>query len=175
MPRKKVAVKKVKKKVVKKVAKKVVKKTKGATKKATKKEPKKAKKPAKKDAAKKSPVDNKNVDADLNKSAIVRKLIRAGKDKGYISYDEVNDMLPDDVVASDEIDGVITALQEANIKVVESSEEVEKIPLAVKRDQKKIKTRKFVQIDDPVKMYLKQMGQIPLLSRNEELELAKTY
>ncbi|RKY42700.1 MAG: RNA polymerase sigma factor RpoD [Candidatus Makaraimicrobium thalassicum] len=109
----------------------------------------------------------------MTKSAIVRKLIRAGKDKGYLSYDEVNDILPEGIVSSDEIDEVITALHSADIKVVESEEEVEKIPLAVKRDQKKIKTRKFVQIDDPVKMYLKQMGQIPLLSRNEELELAK--
>ncbi len=110
---------------------------------------------------------------DAAKSAIVRKLIRAGKDKGYLSYDEVNDILPQDVVSSDEIDEVITALHSADIKVVESEEELEKIPLAVKRDQKKVKVRKFVQIDDPVKMYLKQMGQIPLLSRNEELTLAK--
>ncbi len=107
------------------------------------------------------------------KSAILRKLIQAGKDKGYLSYDEVNDILPDDVVSSDEIDNVITTLYSADIKVVESEEELEKIPLAVKNDQKKVKTRKFVQIDDPVKMYLKQMGQIPLLNRNEELELAK--
>lgn len=110
---------------------------------------------------------------EKSKSAIVRKLIRAGKDKGYLSYDEVNEILPDDVVSSDEIDEVITALHSADIKVVESEEEVERIPLAVKSAQKKVKARKFVQIDDPVKMYLKQMGQIPLLSRSEELELAK--
>ena len=111
---------------------------------------------------------------DINdlKSAVMRKLIKAGKDKGYLSYDEVNDILPDDIVSSDQIDGVITALQTADIKVIESEEELEKIPLAVKRGEKAVKSRKFVQIDDPVKMYLKQMGQIPLLSRNEELELA---
>lgn len=110
---------------------------------------------------------------DKIKSAIVRKLIRLGKEKGYLSYDEVNEMLPDEVVSSDEIDEVISALHAADIKVVESEEELEKIPLAVKRDKKKVKARKFVQIDDPVKMYLKQMGQIPLLSRSEELDLAK--
>ena len=108
-----------------------------------------------------------------NKSAIVRKLIRVGKDKGFLSYDDVNDILPDDVVSSSELDDIITALQNADIKMVESEEEIERIPMAVKQDQKKIKIRKFVQIDDPVKMYLKQMGQIPLLSRSEELELAK--
>ncbi len=110
---------------------------------------------------------------DAAKAAIVRKLIRAGKDKGYLSYDEVNDILPDEVASSDEIEEVMTALHSADIKVVESEEELERIPLAVKRGQKEIKARKFVQIDDPVKMYLKQMGQISLLSRSEELELAQ--
>lgn len=110
---------------------------------------------------------------DQSRSAIVRKLIRAGKDKGYLSYDELNNILPEDVTSSEEIDEVMSALQNADIKVVESEEELESIPLAVKRDQKSVKSRKFVQIDDPVKMYLKQMGQISLLSRSEELELAK--
>lgn len=107
------------------------------------------------------------------RSAIVRKLIKAGKDKGYLSYDEVNDIIPDNVVSSDEIEEVMTALHTADIKVVESEEEVEKIHFTVKRDQQQVKSRKFVQIDDPVKMYLKQMGQIPLLTRSEELDLAK--
>jgi len=111
--------------------------------------------------------------ADINKSAAMRKLLRAGKDKGYLSYDEVNDILPEDMVSSDEIDEVIGVLQEADIKIVESDEDFEKIPLAVKRDRKDVKVRKYVQIDDPVKMYLKQMGQIPLLNRKEELDLAK--
>ncbi len=117
--------------------------------------------------------DEKSSEAESSKSAIVRKLIRAGKDKGFLSYEEVNEILPEDVVSSDEIDEVMTALQTADIKVVESEEEMESISLAVKRGEKKIKSRKFVQIDDPVKMYLKQMGQISLLSRTEELELAK--
>ncbi|MDD3088842.1 MAG: RNA polymerase sigma factor region1.1 domain-containing protein, partial [Candidatus Omnitrophica bacterium] len=112
-------------------------------------------------------------ESDSSKSAIVRKLIRAGKDKGYLSYDELNNILPEDVTSSEEIDEVMTALHSADIKVVESGDEVESIPLAVKRDQKSVKSRKYVQIDDPVKMYLKQMGQISLLNRNEELELAK--
>jgi RNA polymerase primary sigma factor len=107
------------------------------------------------------------------RSALVKKLIKAGKDKGFLSYDEVNDIIPNNVVSSDEIDEVMTALHSADIKVVESEEELEKIHLTVKRDQQQAKTRKFVQIDDPVKMYLKQMGQIPLLSRTEELDLAK--
>lgn len=108
----------------------------------------------------------------VTRSLLVRKLIKAGRNKGFLSYDEVNDILPDNVVSSDEIDEVMGALQDADIKVVEP-EEAEKLPLVVKAEQKTVKIRKFVQIDDPVKMYLKQMGQIALLTRDEELELAK--
>lgn len=140
-----------------------------------KKKPRKGAKKGK--AAKITPVEelpskDEGVDEE-GRSAIVRKLIKAGKDKGYLSYDEVNDILPDDVVSSDDIDEVMTALHSADIKVVESEEEIEKIHLTVKRGQQQAKSRKFVQIDDPVKMYLKQMGQIPLLTRSEELDLAK--
>ncbi|NQT33221.1 MAG: sigma-70 family RNA polymerase sigma factor, partial [Candidatus Omnitrophica bacterium] len=109
---------------------------------------------------------------EVSKSAVIRKLVKAGKEKGFLSYDDVNDILPKDAVSPEEVEEVMAALQTANIKVVDSEEDLEKIPLAVKRDQKRIKSRKFVQIDDPVKMYLKQMGQIPLLSRKEELDLA---
>ena len=123
-------------------------------------------------AVPKALVETEDTKADA-RSAIVKKLIKAGKDKGYLSYDEVNDIIPNNVVSSDEIDEVMTALHSADIKVVESEEELEKIHLTVKRDQQQAKARKFVQIDDPVKMYLKQMGQIPLLSRTEELDLAK--
>jgi RNA polymerase primary sigma factor len=183
MPIKKKKAKKIVKKKKTTAAKKTVRGKKPLkTKKAAK--PKMASKPEKKTRAPKierepvtaevvSDETEETAEHEKSRSAIVRKLIRAGKDKGYLSYDEVNDILPDDVVSSDEIDEVITALHSADIKVVESEEEVEKIPLAVKTDKKKVKARKFVQIDDPVKMYLKQMGQIPLLTRNEELELAK--
>jgi len=133
---------------------------------------KKPNKKVKKDVV--TPESKKTEEAKAGvRSAIVRKLIKAGKDKGYLSYDEINDIIPDNVVSSDEIDKVMKALHSADIKVVESEEEVEKIHFTIKRDQPQVKSRKFVQIDDPVKMYLKQMGQIPLLTRSEELDLAK--
>ncbi|MFH1798667.1 MAG: RNA polymerase sigma factor RpoD [Candidatus Omnitrophota bacterium] len=116
---------------------------------------------------------NKNTKKQEVKSEIVRQLITAGKVKGYLSYDEVNTMLPKDVVSAEEVDEMIGELNDADIKVVDSAEDAEKISLAVKRGRKSVKLRKFVQIDDPVKMYLKQMGQIPLLNRNEEFTLAK--
>jgi len=107
------------------------------------------------------------------RSAVVRELIRAGKDKGYLSCDEFNSILPEGMVSSEEIDDVINTLESEDIRIVESEEEVDRVPFVVKEKRKSSESRKFVQIDDPVKMYLKQMGQISLLSRNEELELAK--
>ncbi|MBD3379087.1 MAG: RNA polymerase sigma factor RpoD [Candidatus Omnitrophica bacterium] len=124
-------------------------------------------------AADKPEKEEQTDELDASRSAIVRKLIKSGKNKGYVSFDEVNESLPEELDSSDEMDEVITALHHADIKVVESEEEVERIPMAVKRENNKVAMRKFVQIDDPVKMYLKQMGQIPLLSRDEELDLAK--
>jgi len=115
-----------------------------------------------------SPADGKK-----SRSAIMRKLIQAGKDKGFLSYEDVNNVLPENIVSSDEIDDVIMALENQDIRIVSSEEEVDRVPFVVKERQKPAEARKFVQIDDPVKMYLKQMGQISLLSRNEELELAK--
>lgn len=116
---------------------------------------------------------NRQKKTSTNQLAVVRKLIRKGKDKGFLTYDYINDVLPDEMVAGEDVEKVITALKNADVKVLESEEDIEKIPMAIKRNQKKLKKRKYVKIDDPVKMYLKQMGQIPLLSREEELYLAK--
>ncbi|MBF0215669.1 MAG: RNA polymerase sigma factor RpoD [Candidatus Omnitrophica bacterium] len=108
-----------------------------------------------------------------SKNTLVRELIKAGKDKGFLSYEEVNNILPDELVSAEEIDDVIMTLEDEDIKVVSSEEEIDRVPFVVKEKQKPTESRKFVQIDDPVKMYLKQMGQISLLSRKEELDLAK--
>ena len=72
---------------------------------------------------------------DAIRSAIVRKLIRAGKDKGYLSYDEVNNILPGDVTSSGELDEVMEALHNADIKVVESVEVVTLSSLAASIDR----------------------------------------
>ncbi|KJJ83418.1 protein containing RNA polymerase sigma factor RpoD [Candidatus Omnitrophus magneticus] len=111
--------------------------------------------------------------AKQNKSVAVRELIRVGKDKGFLSYDDVNSILPEGLVDSNEIDSVMAVLENQKIKVVEPGEEIEQVPFVIKEKVKSVAVRKFIQIDDPVKMYLKQMGQIPLLSRDEELELAQ--
>lgn len=107
------------------------------------------------------------------------KLIAAGKEKGSLTYEEVNDILPENIVSSDEIDEILSILGNENIQIVSTAQKeaieqaapelaeetvVKKKPLALPR---------LARMDDPVRMYLRQMGQIPLVSREEEIRLAK--
>jgi len=108
---------------------------------------------------------------------IVNKIIALGKSKGYITYDEVNDLLPEGISSSEEIDQLFDLLGNEDIQVVES-EDVRRLekqaPLKEDVLTEQLKTEEpFFPLDDPVKMYLKQMGSISLLSREEEIELAK--
>jgi RNA polymerase primary sigma factor len=112
----------------------------------------------------------------------VEKIIALGRQKGYLTYDDVNDLLPEDVSSSEDIDQIFDLLGSEDIQIVESEEEkeVEKQQQALKEsikdelaeEQLKLEER-FLPLDDPVKMYLKQMGSISLLSREDEISLAK--
>ncbi len=108
----------------------------------------------------------------------VEKIIALGKQKGFLTYDEVNELLPEGVSSSEDIDRILDILGSEDIQVVDSEEEkeAEKTPEVSKEDilseQLKAEER-FLPLDDPVKMYLKQMGSISLLSRENEIELAK--
>jgi len=108
----------------------------------------------------------------------IQKLIAIGKEKGRLTYDEVNELLPDDMVSSEEIDEVLMMLGDENIQIVDSQEakEVEKIPSyeeVEKIEEEVEQLPRAAGLEDPVKMYLKQMGQIPLLSREDEIDLAQ--
>lgn len=105
----------------------------------------------------------------------IKELVRKGKQKGFLTYDEVNEILPDDITSSEEIDGILTALDDENIELLDAEqvaakEKAAKAP-AVKAAAAPVTTASAV--DDPVRMYLRQMGQISLLSREEEIDLAK--
>ena len=116
----------------------------------------------------------------------IEKLIILGKKRGFLTYDEVNEALSDTVESSEEIDKVFDILDGKDIKIIESEDEgkisdkldgesreqeVRRAREASKEDE--VYSDKFIPLDDPVKMYLKQMGSIPLLSRENEINLAK--
>jgi RNA polymerase primary sigma factor len=105
-------------------------------------------------------------------------LIARGKEKGHLTFEEVNNILPVDIVSSEEIDEILGILGDENIKLVDNEEDAAKEKLEEeeaeeKKELPKEEEPRLVQIDDPVKMYLRQMGQIPLLTRKEEIEIAE--
>jgi RNA polymerase primary sigma factor len=113
----------------------------------------------------------------------VRKLIAMGKEKGYLTYKEVNDALPPGVLSSEQIDDMLMLFEELDIQVVEKASQYEppkedpnagkKLRAETKGDKKKKKGSDFVKGNDPVRMYLRKMGQVPLLTREGEVAIAK--
>ncbi|MBI4525764.1 MAG: RNA polymerase sigma factor RpoD [Deltaproteobacteria bacterium] len=112
----------------------------------------------------------------------VKKLIDLGKEKGYLTYDDVNDMLPAEIVSPDQIDDVMSIFGELDIEVIDSNQRVtlggQADELAEEEDEDK---EIEVEVDgeivgntgDPVRMYLREMGTVSLLSREGEVEIAK--
>lgn len=98
----------------------------------------------------------------------IKQLIELGKKKGYLTYDEINHFLSEEIINAKSLDTIFEQLDSKDISVLETKEVSE-----WEKEKKKQVTPTTQPIDDPVKMYLKQMGQIPLLSRDEEIRLAK--
>src|SRR5262249_51145118 len=105
----------------------------------------------------------------------VRALIDNARKKGYLTYDELNQELPEDAV--DNIDDVLSKLEENGIELVDESEMEDegrrRRPEEEEASGKFSKTGGSERIDDPVRMYLTQMGEIPLLTRDQEINLAR--
>ena len=102
------------------------------------------------------------------------RVLTLGRNKGRLTYEELNNLLPEDVASPEEIDELLTLLGKENIEIVDKPSSSAKAD--DDRDDEPEEPREAPavrQLDDPVKMYLRQMGQIPLLTREQELALAK--
>lgn len=119
----------------------------------------------------------------------VKKLINLGKEKGFLTYDDLNSTLPADVVSSDQFSTIMTMFGEMDIEIVESAE-TERAPKATEGEEaieeseesdSSEENEKEIDLtpgalsrtDDPVRLYLKEMGSVALLSREGEIEIAK--
>jgi RNA polymerase primary sigma factor len=120
----------------------------------------------------------------------INAMLELGREKGYLTYDDLNQYLPPDFVAADQIEQVIAILAELDIDVTE--EEVEEVDDEIEIDPRRMAARperegaeeespkeidlspgEFSRTDDPVRLYLKEMGTVSLLTREGEIEIAK--
>ncbi|MEE2609632.1 MAG: RNA polymerase sigma factor RpoD [Acidobacteriota bacterium] len=109
----------------------------------------------------------------------VRQLITIGKEKGYLSYDEVNELLPAEISSADELDDLFTTFGNAGIEIVESEqkyrEDKTRDPRSGGAEEPSLDLTPGTldKTNDPVRMYLREMGTVPLLTREGEVEIAK--
>ena len=137
-------------------------------------------------AAKDTNEDTKRDDQDSGHSldmsqAAVKKMIGDAREKGYITYDQLNTVLPPDQVSSEQIEDVMSMLSEMGINIIEDEDEDEDkggTDVATTDGPKEIvlgsgNSEKLDRTDDPVRMYLREMGSVELLSREGEIAIAK--
>ena len=109
----------------------------------------------------------------------VRQLISIGKEKGYLLYDEVNELLPADITSSDELDDLFSTFGSAGIEVVDSEKTYREEKLldrtgeGAEEVELDLTPGALDKTNDPVRMYLREMGTVPLLTREGEVEIAK--
>ena len=133
------------------------------------------KKPAKKTVAKTSPAKKKSTDKTTPKA--IKKLMAKGKKQGYLTYDEINQVLPEDLLSPDQIDETLMLFDANNIEVVDEKHQKKIAKLKKTKEKKEVAkttaSSDFGTVTDPVKMYLREMGLVTLLSREGEVVIAK--
>src|SRR5688500_12608176 len=103
----------------------------------------------------------------------VRQLIHMGKEKGYLLIDEVNDMLPSEISSSDELDDIFSMFGSMGIEVVDSEHRMREPKEGEEGQELDLTPGALDKTNDPVRMYLREMGTVPLLTREGEVEIAK--
>ena len=112
----------------------------------------------------------------------MKQLVSIGKEKGYLTYEEVNDILPPDIVSPDQIDDIMTMFGEMDIDIVDENQIAHRVTEDKLTQGPRVEEDERVvpdwdagvgKVDDPVRMYLREMGTISLLTREGEVEIAK--
>jgi len=125
-----------------------------------------------------------DVNSDLSieeKYDEVRQLINIGKEKGYLLYDEVNELLPSEITSSDELDDLFNTFGSAGIEVIDSDQKylrdgekpIDRTQEGAEEVELDLTPGALDKTNDPVRMYLREMGTVPLLTREGEVEIAR--
>ena len=102
----------------------------------------------------------------------IKDLIKLAGDQGYLTYDNINEALPESVLSPDEFDSILILLRGMDIEVIEEADEA-RFKIQMEKEERARMSQRVDVLDDPVRMYLKQMGQVPLLTREQEVEISK--
>jgi RNA polymerase primary sigma factor len=153
---------------------------------AAKKDPAKKKAAAKKAPAKgKAASKKKEVKVDIVEGEVeisimqreernekIKELIALAADHGFLTHDDIEEALPEDLVTVEDVEKVTALLKSMEIEVIRS-DEVEDFKARLEKEEREKQSARSDVLDDPVRMYLKQMGQVPLLTREQEVEISK--
>src|ERR1041385_8787072 len=104
--------------------------------------------------------------AVLDLTEKIKELVRLAQEQGYLTYSDINDALPDSVVTPEDLDEIYIKLRNLEVEIVDQAE-VDRVKQP-EPEEEEDKSRLDI-LDDPVRMYLKQMGQVPLLTREQEV------
>ncbi|MCP4625829.1 MAG: RNA polymerase sigma factor RpoD [bacterium] len=133
------------------------------------------KKSVKKQVAKKSTAKPKSTSKNTPKA--IKTLLARGKKQGFLTYDEINEKLPEDMLLSEQIDETLMLFYANNIEIIEAKHQKKVVKLKKAKEKKTVakgaSSPDFGTVTDPVKMYLREMGLVTLLSREGEVEIAK--
>ncbi len=134
---------------------------------------KKADKPVEEKPEEEESEEDEDEPKPVNAEQRIRELLESGKQKGMLTFNEVMDTLNEIGVDADQMDKIYGELEELNIDIVEEVEVPEDINEEIAQIETVLASTEGINIDDPVRMYLKEIGKVPLLSANEEIEIAQ--
>ncbi len=116
------------------------------------------------------PVVGGNGHPSLDLAEKLKGLVRLAHEQGYLSHEDLSEALPAEVATPEDLDQVLTKLRNLEIEIVDPAD-LDQLPSA--EPDEEAETSQFDILDDPVRMYLKQMGRVPLLSRQQEVEICR--
>ena len=107
------------------------------------------------------------------RSQRIKDLVKLAEEQGYLTFDDVNEMIPNSVINPEELEGYLELLRSMDIEIIEASDAEKFRKEPAKQTTSVARAERLDIFDDPIRMYLHQMGQVPLLTREQEVEICK--